>query len=227
MGIAALLLALLLPVLFRARDAARKTNDLSNLRQLTYACVMYAQDYKGWLPVGQRNYNRASNSDDYTWINLTTCWQLLQQSYQAPSVSCITLQDNSPNVPTIGYGQPLTSISAPNDTALGWIYWGGRADITSGSTTIYFSPRRVGTQKTPSSQTLWTCLCYDSVGQGWMSIGPHVHAGYYAYPSGSPIDPPPDGLGVSRLDGSAAFVPWGQLQRIHEQSANDLFYDPT
>jgi len=49
-AIIAILAAILFPVFARARESARKTTCLSNLRQLGVACSMYAQDYDGLFP---------------------------------------------------------------------------------------------------------------------------------------------------------------------------------
>jgi len=49
-GIIALLVAMLLPALNRARAQATQTQCASNLRQFGLACIMYAQDNKGHLP---------------------------------------------------------------------------------------------------------------------------------------------------------------------------------
>jgi len=60
-GIIALLIAILMPVLTRARDAATRTQCLSNLRQLTYAWIAYAQENKGYI-VDPNTVN------DATWV---------------------------------------------------------------------------------------------------------------------------------------------------------------
>src|SRR5688572_26098637 len=48
-GIIAILIGILLPTLNRAREAANRAQCLSNLRQLTTAWIMYAQENKGSL----------------------------------------------------------------------------------------------------------------------------------------------------------------------------------
>jgi prepilin-type processing-associated H-X9-DG protein len=49
-GIISLLIALLLPALNKAREAAKDVQCRSNLRQLLSACHLYAHDNHGWFP---------------------------------------------------------------------------------------------------------------------------------------------------------------------------------
>ena len=49
-GIIAVLVGILLPVLNRARESARRIACASNLRQIAYALVMYTGENKGWFP---------------------------------------------------------------------------------------------------------------------------------------------------------------------------------
>lgn len=51
-GIIALLIGILLPVLSRAREQSRRTGCLSNLRQIGQAMIMYANAYHDALPNG-------------------------------------------------------------------------------------------------------------------------------------------------------------------------------
>ena len=49
-GIIAVLIALLLPALNAAREQAKQTQCLSNLRQIGQAMQMYATEFKGYIP---------------------------------------------------------------------------------------------------------------------------------------------------------------------------------
>ena len=62
-AIIAILAAILFPVFARAREAARKTTCLSNLKNLGLATLMYTQDYDEqfpWLMMDNRNNNNAT-----------------------------------------------------------------------------------------------------------------------------------------------------------------------
>ncbi len=52
-AIIAILAAILFPVFARAREQARKTSCTSNMRQITTAMLMYAQDYDERFPAGK------------------------------------------------------------------------------------------------------------------------------------------------------------------------------
>src|SRR4051794_11270925 len=51
-GIIAVLISLLLPVLGRAREAANRTQCLSNLRQIHLALTEYSQKNRDFVPLG-------------------------------------------------------------------------------------------------------------------------------------------------------------------------------
>ncbi len=51
-GIIAVLISILLPVLTKAREAANKSACLSNLRQVHISFAVYAQDFKDRVPLG-------------------------------------------------------------------------------------------------------------------------------------------------------------------------------
>lgn len=64
-GIIAALIGILLPVLSRVREHAKRTNCLSNLRQLGQGMIMYAGENRDRLPNG----NPVATSNDYDGTN--------------------------------------------------------------------------------------------------------------------------------------------------------------
>jgi len=61
-AIIAAMLAMLLPALDKAKEQARRTVCLSNMRQLTYAWLAYAQDHQNRLAI-------SSTGDVNSWVN--------------------------------------------------------------------------------------------------------------------------------------------------------------
>ncbi len=53
-AIIGILAAILFPVFARARENARRTSCLSNMKQIGLGTMMYAQDHDEWLPIGAR-----------------------------------------------------------------------------------------------------------------------------------------------------------------------------
>ncbi|MHB8994035.1 MAG: DUF1559 family PulG-like putative transporter [Armatimonadota bacterium] len=64
-AIIAILAAILFPVFAKAREKARQTSCLSNLKQLGTATMMYAQDYDETYPISY--YYDASFTKEYGW----------------------------------------------------------------------------------------------------------------------------------------------------------------
>ena len=64
-AIIAILAAILFPVFARAREKARQTSCLSNIKQLSLGFLMYVQDYDETFPPA--NYYDASWTQEYSW----------------------------------------------------------------------------------------------------------------------------------------------------------------
>ena len=62
-GIIAVLISILLPSLNRAREAAKRTQCLSNLRQIMTMVQMYGNAYKGYAPIGYSGAGTANVSE--------------------------------------------------------------------------------------------------------------------------------------------------------------------
>lgn len=91
-AIIAILAAILFPVFARAREKARQTNCLSNLRQFGTALQMYGQDYDECLPP---HNDDAAPYPAYDWRYDTILYRLLPyvkntQLYRCPSDSGYT-----------------------------------------------------------------------------------------------------------------------------------------
>jgi prepilin-type N-terminal cleavage/methylation domain-containing protein len=60
-GIIGVLIGILVPALTKAREAARRTQCLSNLRQLGTSLIAYATEYRGRLPIGYYSGQKQTN----------------------------------------------------------------------------------------------------------------------------------------------------------------------
>ena len=65
-AIIAILAAILFPVFARAREQARKTVCLSNLKQIGLAALMYSQDYDEQFPWLMQDDRTNNNSTGYS-----------------------------------------------------------------------------------------------------------------------------------------------------------------
>lgn len=86
-AIIAILASILFPVFARAREKARQTSCLSNMKQLSLGFNMYAQDYDEQLPtnVYDANASGAQDAGDYTWRECIKPYAKNVQIYQCPS----------------------------------------------------------------------------------------------------------------------------------------------
>jgi prepilin-type N-terminal cleavage/methylation domain-containing protein len=75
-GIISVLIAMLLPALSKAQEAARRTACLSNLRQLGTVFQMYAQQYKGAVPIGYMDERQFSYVINWNNANGTKVSQM-------------------------------------------------------------------------------------------------------------------------------------------------------
>ena len=65
-AIIAILAAILFPVFAQAKEAAKKTSGLSNVKQLNLACVMYSADFDDVFPLASRT--DAGTNANFLWM---------------------------------------------------------------------------------------------------------------------------------------------------------------
>lgn len=129
-AIIAILAAILFPVFARAREQARRTTCVSNLKQLGLACHMYAQDYDELFPVD----DYASNPHGRLIRQIGPYLRNEQILYcpSAPAISLVTtLQDTPANraAGNISYYYfsfdqlPGSATPWPATEANGWQRW--------------------------------------------------------------------------------------------------------
>ena len=108
-AIIAILAALLLPALASAKEAGRKANCLSNLRQIGIAIQAYANDSEGKIPFGPKAPPFTSPADFYPSTGAPT--SLLSLRSGAPVALGLLLQQHLASQPRVlfcpGRDQPL------------------------------------------------------------------------------------------------------------------------
>jgi prepilin-type N-terminal cleavage/methylation domain-containing protein/prepilin-type processing-associated H-X9-DG protein len=111
-AIIAILAAILFPVFAQAREAARKTSCLSNVKQFTLAAMMYTQDYDEMLvgPALRRCDPNPTPYSNYWWGKGWMTWPELIMPYNK-NVQIYTCPDRS-NQPFYGYA---INVNSSND----------------------------------------------------------------------------------------------------------------
>jgi prepilin-type N-terminal cleavage/methylation domain-containing protein len=117
-AIIAILAAMLLPALAKAKERARRIQDVSNLHQFVAACVIYAGDFRDFLPPGKR----IGEDVDFVHFNGRT-WATLNKDYGVSTniAYCQSFRVQPDLLNIIG-----TDPWGLGNVILGWIYWGGR-----------------------------------------------------------------------------------------------------
>jgi prepilin-type N-terminal cleavage/methylation domain-containing protein len=227
-SIITILTAILIPVLSRVRANAKRLICTSNIRQCTLACILYAQDNEQWLPLGNI-YNDPEKEEGWLDVNYNTALTI-HLDYQvtenlAMCQAWLNEKDNFFYEPKYVDDENFKV----GGTKIGFIYYGRRFDKKdslytpkTANGTIYKSPRKLtdaGTRYV-TSDTLFTCYHWDTITSNgsWGAKIPHAHGanGKYYPPSDTRLDPAPQGLAVSYLDGSAAWTKWKKLDWLQQ-----------
>lgn len=154
-AIIAILAAILFPVFGRARENARRTSCLSNLKQMGLGMLQYAQDYDETNPVRwwDANGSGGGNPDgmDMVWQDMIYPYIKSAQIYTCPSRSTETYEFYRP-YPRGSIGQKFWGQYAAN-----CVYSSGGYSYTTGGVTYTGnSPMGKRLAAIPkSSETIW------------------------------------------------------------------------
>jgi len=169
-AIIGILASLLLPVLAKAKERARRTLDVSNLHQFGLAYLMYAGDFRDYLLPGANDIAHFP----------TTSWNLMRQYGCSSNAAACQSIWYYPGGPKQLFGVNIGQDTGNRWVYLGWVYFGDtnpdRTPLTGSSgAVIYRRPQKSTDRLDPGSQTLTACQHWDGTPSGsWGSFMPHV-----------------------------------------------------
>jgi prepilin-type N-terminal cleavage/methylation domain-containing protein/prepilin-type processing-associated H-X9-DG protein len=182
-AIIAILAAILFPVFAQAREQARKTTCLSNLKQLGVAMGMYAGDYDGvnvscWLalPGGSAPVVDATNVP-VTWDRLIWPYNKSAGTYSCPSDSGST----KAIVPEMGLVK--RSYCYVGSVGGGWCPWTPPRSLAAipepaGTISLVERDNCGGTPYGPTKAEWWWCTITDSEGETAWRHSDHANVLY-------------------------------------------------
>jgi prepilin-type N-terminal cleavage/methylation domain-containing protein len=222
-AIIAILAAMLLPALSKAKDKAKRTQCANNLRQVGIASFTYANDYQDVFPTGAYDSGWGTINPIAFATNLVE--MASQLGFNAVTQSTGT---NSSGKSTIWTCPSRPTLPAYNATsgkwAIGYAYYGGITKWNGGSKTLDASAGVASPVKAGSSRAGWV-LASDTmvkISGGWVATGTDATdptSGWYGLPAhrGSVANKP---LGGNQLYADSS-VKWTKI----EKTIN--FYSPS
>ena len=120
-AIIAILAALLLPALGKARERGLAIVCLNNTKQLTLGWQLYADDHNGMLPynIGMSGSPETSYRTDLNWVNNVMTWDLSSDNTNTATMTKAALGSYVSRSYAI-YHCPADRVLSPTQIAAGW-----------------------------------------------------------------------------------------------------------
>ena len=189
-AIIAILAAILFPVFAKAREKARSTSCLSNLKQLGLAFMQYSQDYDEMMPLGMQHEGARLN-----WWDIT---QPYVKSYEV--IKCPSKQNF-----TRGYGC--------NINVMGWGNAKSIAEIDNPAGTFVLADAAQCTTAVTGATTVLQFKDFEQTFTHWDITVPHSWTGGGSYWTGTtsnlhrrPIARHMEGLNIAFADGHCKWM---------------------
>jgi prepilin-type N-terminal cleavage/methylation domain-containing protein/prepilin-type processing-associated H-X9-DG protein len=130
-AIIAILAAILFPVFAQAREKARQTSCLSNLKQIGLGLMMYVQDYDEILPSPDYQSDGPSSAADPKWMDRIQPYIKNEQLFNCPSQPFGHVKPSAPNCTFSRYRfvnivRPISPTGVPcefGSYAINFAYW--------------------------------------------------------------------------------------------------------
>jgi prepilin-type N-terminal cleavage/methylation domain-containing protein/prepilin-type processing-associated H-X9-DG protein len=204
-AIIAILAAILFPVFAKAREQARKTSCLSNLKQLGLGFMMYAQDYDETLP-GVRFGNGAGQS----WP-----WAVWPGTYDWTGVFTFAMQPYIKNRAILQCPSATENDRWSGANGLSYCYSEYFYNTDQGWTKL----AKVGNAPEGVAKVSMLSECFSSgIYMDWEGDGPTLDGGVVdglnriRYHTWNPWQPNHDGTNITYADGHSKFVAKGAMR---------------